>query len=55
MLFNPEIFNGLMQLQPVVTDGWQDIGITIGNPEATNTIIKVCNPYCGPALKLTRY
>jgi len=51
MLFNPEIFNGLMQLQPVAADGWQDIGITIGNPLAPNTIIKVCNPYCGPCAK----
>ncbi|MBX2887900.1 MAG: thioredoxin domain-containing protein [Ferruginibacter sp.] len=24
------------------------MGINIGNPVATNTIIKVCNPYCKP-------
>jgi len=29
----------------------QHLGITIGNPDAENTIIKVCNPYCGPCRK----
>jgi len=24
------------------------LGIIVGNPEASNEIIKVCNPYCGP-------
>lgn len=24
------------------------MGIIIGNPDARNTLIKVCNPYCGP-------
>lgn len=51
MLFNPEIFHGLLQLQPGAEDGWQSLGITIGNPDAPNTIIKVCNPYCGPCAK----
>jgi thiol-disulfide isomerase/thioredoxin len=27
---------------------WQDLGITIGNPNAANTLIKVCSPFCGP-------
>ncbi len=27
------------------------MGIDIGNPAATNTLIKVCNPYCGPCAK----
>lgn len=48
LLYNPEIFNSLLQLQPSVPDGWQNLGIDIGNPDATNTIIKVCSPYCGP-------
>jgi uncharacterized membrane protein len=49
--YNPEVFNGLLQHQPKAPDGWQPIGITVGNPAARITIIKVCNPYCGPCAK----
>jgi len=48
LLYNPENFNQLLQTQKKVAEGWEDLGITLGNPNATNTIIKVCNPYCGP-------
>ncbi|MEO6838813.1 MAG: vitamin K epoxide reductase family protein [Ginsengibacter sp.] len=48
LLYNPETFNHLLQQQSTAPDGYQNIGIEIGNPEAENTIIKVCNPYCGP-------
>ncbi len=51
LLYNPEIFNGLLQQQAAAPDGWQQLGINIGNPNATKTIIKVCNPYCGPCAK----
>lgn len=51
LLYNPEIFNGLLQQQQAAPQGWQTLGIDIGNPSATNTIIKVCNPYCGPCAK----
>jgi uncharacterized membrane protein len=51
LLYNPETFNNLLQQQPVAPDGYQNIGITTGNPDAANTIIKVCNPYCGPCAK----
>lgn len=51
LLYNPEIFNGLLQQQQAAPNGWQQLGIDIGNPKATNTIIKVCNPYCGPCAK----
>jgi uncharacterized membrane protein/glutaredoxin len=51
LLYNPEVFNGLLQQQETAPDGWQHLGITIGNPTAANTIIKVCNPYCGPCAK----
>lgn len=51
LLYDPEIFNGLLQQQAVAPEGWQELGITIGNPNANNTIIKVCNPYCGPCAK----
>jgi hypothetical protein len=45
---NPEIFTGLLEQQTKAPDGWQNLGINIGNPNAKNTIIKVCNPYCKP-------
>jgi len=48
LLYNPEMFNNLLQQQTAAPDGWQNLGINIGNPNASNTIIKVCNPYCGP-------
>ncbi|HVZ97726.1 MAG TPA: vitamin K epoxide reductase family protein [Chitinophagaceae bacterium] len=51
LLYNPETFNSLLQQQPAAPAGYESIGITIGNPDATNTIIKVCNPYCGPCAK----
>lgn len=52
LLYNPETFNHLLQQQPTAPDGYQNIGIEIGNPDASNTIIKVCNPYCGPCAKM---
>ncbi|MEP7255417.1 MAG: vitamin K epoxide reductase family protein [Ferruginibacter sp.] len=51
LLYNPETFNSLLQQQPAAPDGWQQLGINIGNRNAANTIIKVCNPYCGPCAK----
>lgn len=51
LLYNPEIFNSLLLQQATVPDGWQNLGIDIGNPNAPNTIIKICNPYCGPCAK----
>jgi uncharacterized membrane protein/thiol-disulfide isomerase/thioredoxin len=51
LLYNPETFNSLLQQQTAAPGGWQQLGITIGNPDAINTIIKVCNPYCGPCAK----
>ncbi|MEP6927226.1 MAG: vitamin K epoxide reductase family protein [Ginsengibacter sp.] len=52
LLYNPETFNHLLQQQQPAPDGYQNIGITIGNPDAANTIIKVCNPYCWPCAKV---
>ncbi len=51
LLYNPETFNSLLQQQSTAPTGWQQLGINIGKPNATNTIIKVCNPYCGPCAK----
>lgn len=49
--YNPETFNNLLQQQSSAPEGYQNIGIEIGNPVAEITIIKVCNPYCGPCAK----
>jgi uncharacterized membrane protein len=46
--YNPEIFEKLLKQQPVIPEGWQSLGIDIGNSNAQNTIIKICNPYCTP-------
>jgi uncharacterized membrane protein len=51
LLYNPETFNSLLQQQSTAPTGWHQLGINIGNPNATTTIIKVCNPYCGPCAK----
>ena len=37
--------------QPKAPDGWAHLGINLGNQHASNTIIKVCNPYRGPCSK----
>lgn len=41
----------MLPKQKQITEDANGLGITIGNPNATNTIIKVCNPYCGPCAK----
>jgi uncharacterized membrane protein len=45
---NPELFQGLLQQQPVAPDGLEGLGIVLGNPDAPIRITKVCNPYCQP-------
>lgn len=49
--FNSEIFETLLKKQKQVTFSTHGLGIDIGNQEATNTLIKVCNPYCNPCSK----
>jgi uncharacterized membrane protein/thiol-disulfide isomerase/thioredoxin len=44
---NPELFHGLLMQQPHAPDGWQDLGIVLGNPNAPVTMIEVCNVFCG--------
>lgn len=46
--YNKEVFYSLLSKQKTVSSPTEGLGITLGNPSATNTIIKVCNPYCGP-------
>ena len=49
--FNTEIFDTLLKKQKSITTSAEGLGINLGNPAATNTLIKVCNPYCGPCAK----
>lgn len=52
LLYHPETFDNLLQQQPEAPDGYERLGISIGNPAAAHTILKVCNPYCGPCARL---
>ena len=49
--FNQQIFETLLKKQKAITIPADGLGIDIGNPNAKNTLIKVCNPYCGPCAK----
>ena len=49
--FNADIFDALLKKQKAITHSADGLGIDIGNPAASNTLIKVCNPYCGPCAK----
>jgi uncharacterized membrane protein len=49
--FNSEIFETLLKKQKAITYSTDGLGIDLGNPAASNTLIKVCNPYCGPCAK----
>jgi protein-disulfide isomerase len=48
---NQEIFEALLQKQKMVAHVPDGLGITLGNPNASYKLIKVCNPYCGPCAK----
>jgi uncharacterized membrane protein len=49
--FNTEIFNTLLEKQKHITEPTEELGIVLGNKNATNILIKVCNPYCEPCAK----
>jgi len=49
--FNTDIFDALLKKQKAITYSADGLGIDIGNPAASNTLIKVRNPYCGPCAK----
>jgi len=51
LLCNPNVFDSLLQKQRKITEGWEQLGIDIGNLNAKNTIVKICNPYCTPCEK----
>lgn len=48
---NTEIFKALLSKQKSANKSTEGLGITLGNPDAPNNIIKVCNPYCNPCAK----
>lgn len=45
---NEEIFDQLLQLQIPMKTFPTSMGIIMGDPNAANTIVKVCSPYCEP-------
>jgi uncharacterized membrane protein/thiol-disulfide isomerase/thioredoxin len=49
--FNTEIFNTLLSRQKTVKVDPDGMGISLGNPNSRNKLVKVCNPYCGPCAK----
>lgn len=49
--YNPEVFRSLLNKSERIISPTDGLGIIIGNPNAKNEIIKVCNPYCGPCAK----
>jgi hypothetical protein len=48
---NREVFETLLQKQRQLTETPAGLGISLGNPNASYKLIKVCNPYCGPCAK----
>ncbi len=46
--YDNRIFNALLPKQKRLEVFPNGLGIVMGNLNATHTIIKVCNPYCGP-------
>lgn len=49
--FDPIVFDALLKKQKNIHNSSTGIGITIGNHNAKNKILKVCNPYCAPCAK----
>lgn len=45
---SPEVFDAVLNRQRSTSRPPIDMGIRIGNPDAQHTIVKVCNPFCGP-------
>lgn len=43
---NQEIFRLMLKGNPEAPDGWKELSIVKGKKEASNYILKVCNPYC---------
>ena len=43
-----EVFNYFLRKSERISVSTDSLGITLGNPSASNEIIKICNPYCPP-------
>lgn len=52
--FNTDIYTTLLKKQKKVNIPIEGLGIDIGSLTGKNTLIKVCNPYCGPCSKAHR-
>lgn len=50
--FIVDVFESLLKKGKTITSQTRRLGIDLGNPTATNTLIKVCNPYCGPCARV---
>lgn len=48
---DPKIFEALLLKQKTIQISSDGLGISLGNVNAKNRIVKVCNPYCGPCAK----
>jgi uncharacterized membrane protein len=48
---NPQIFESLLLREKSITHDPSGLGLSLGNPNGTVRLIKVCNPYCGPCAK----
>ncbi len=48
---SPQIWEALLAKGKKIETPADGLGIALGNLTATNTLIKVCNPYCGPCAK----
>lgn len=49
--YHPDIFHSFLEKSNKIPAPPDDLGIVVGNPDASLEIIKVCNPYCGPCSK----
>lgn len=46
--FNTDIFNDYLKKQKPINVPTDDLGVILGNEQAKNTLITVCNTYCEP-------
>src|SRR5690606_36770854 len=51
MKSNTRICESLLTRERALESPADGMGVILGNPDAPNTLIKVCNPYCGPCAK----
>ncbi|TCJ19603.1 hypothetical protein EPD60_00320 [Flaviaesturariibacter flavus] len=46
--YNKEVFAALLHRQKKIAGSTEGLGLSLGNPDAEHTLVKVCNPFCGP-------